>query len=151
MTARSSAGATFSLSAAQPATYTEAGYEALTWTEVGEVTNLGETGREYNQVTHQPLKTRGIVKLKGSFNAGSFELQFAYDSDDAGQILLRAASVDDDNYSCKILYQDGSARYFQGQVMTFKQGVGGVDDITSGTSMIEVTLNGAVDFVDVAA
>jgi hypothetical protein len=62
MPVRSSAGSTLSMSAGIPATFNVAGYTALTWTAVGEVTDLGEFGREFNLITHNPLGSRDTVK-----------------------------------------------------------------------------------------
>jgi hypothetical protein len=44
------AGATFSLSATAPGTYNQAGYEALTFTEVGKVTDFGQIPSRVYQV-----------------------------------------------------------------------------------------------------
>lgn len=143
MAVRTSAGTTIKLSAGTPATFNAAGYAALTWTTIGEVTDLGEFGREYNLVTHNPLGNRGTVKKKGSFNEGSITLQLGLDTDDAGQILAKTASTSDSDYSFEIATQNGDKYYFQAQVMSFKVGVGGVDQITAATIMLEITTNSA--------
>lgn len=143
MTVRTSAGTTIGLSANQPATYNAAGYDALTFTAIGEVTDLGEFGREYSLVTHNPLGSRGTVKKKGSFNEGTMTLQLGLDTDDAGQILAKTASLSDADYSFKVTTQNGDIYYFQAQVMSFKVGVGSVDQITSATITLELTTNSA--------
>lgn len=143
MTVRSSAGTTLSLSAGIPATFNTAGYTALTWTAVGEVTDLGEFGREFNLITHNPLGSRGTVKLKGSFNEGSISVSLALDTDDAGQILAKAAALSDNDYSVKITTQNGDDYYMQVKVMSFKVQVGSVDSVTSATMTMEITTNSA--------
>lgn len=143
MTVRSSAGTTISLSAGIPATFNTAGYTALTWTAIGEVTDLGEFGREFNLITHNPIGSRGTVKLKGSFNEGSITMQMGLDTDDAGQILAKTASLSDSDYSFKIITQNGDDYYFQAKVMSFKVNVGSVDSVTSATIMLELTTNSA--------
>ena len=139
MTVRTSAGSTLAISAGVPATFNVAGYAALTYTPIGEITDFGEFGREYNLVTHNPVGNRGTVKLKGSFNEGQMTLQLGLDTDDAGQILARAAVDDDDNYALKLTLQNGDVYYFQAQVMSFKIGVGSVDQVTAATIMLEIT------------
>ena len=152
MTVRTSAGTTIGISAAAPATFNAAGYAALTFTNIGEVTDLGEFGREYALVTHSPVATRGVKKFKGSFNEGAMTLALGLDNDDAGQILLKTASEDDDNYSFEVTLQDGTIYYFQAQVMSFKKAIGGVDTITNATVTLELTTNAAgVGVVEVAA
>lgn len=143
MAVRSSAGTTIHLSAGTPATFNAAGYTALTFTAIGEVTDLGEFGREYSLITHNPIGSRGTVKLKGSFNEGSITMQLGLDTDDAGQILAKTASQSDADYSFKITTQNGDDYFFQAKVMSFKVNVGSVDSVTSATIMLELTTNSA--------
>lgn len=139
MTVRTSAGTTIAIHATAPATWNAAGYDALTMTLIGEVTDLGEFGREYALVTHNPLGNRGTVKKKGSFNEGTITMQLGLDTDDAGQILAKAASLSDADYYFKVTMQGGDIYYFASQVMSFKVGVGGVDQITAATITLELT------------
>lgn len=143
MTARTSAGSTFKVCASAPATFNAAGYAALTFTTVGEVTDFGEFGRRYNLVTHNPVATRSTVKKKGSYNEGAITLQLALDTDDAGQILMKAAAASDNDYYFEVATQNGDKYYFPGQVMSFVVGIGNVDQITSATVMVELTSTSA--------
>ncbi len=152
MTVRTSAGTTIKISASNPATFNQAGYEALSFTTIGEVTDLGEFGREFALVTHNPVGSRGTVKKKGSFNEGSMTLQLGLDTDDAGQILAKAAALSDNDYSFKVTTQSGDVYYFQAQVMSFKVGAGSVDQITAATIQLEITTSTAgVGIVEVLA
>jgi hypothetical protein len=143
MASRTSAGSTIRVSAAQPGTFNAAGYAALSWTAVGEITDLGEFGREYNLVTHNPIGTRATVKKKGSYNEGQINLMMALDEADAGQLILEAGAVSDNDYSFEITLQSGRKYYFQAQVMKFKPNVGSVDNITQASVMLELTSNSA--------
>jgi hypothetical protein len=143
MTVATSAGAVLKISAGTPATFNVAGYEALTWTTVGEVTDLGEFGREYALVTHNPVGSRGTRKYKGSFNEGAMTLQLGLDTDDAGQILAKAASLSDADYSISVTTQNGDVYYMQAKVMSWKVGVGSVDSITTATCVLEITTTSA--------
>lgn len=138
MTVRTSAGSTLGVSASTPATFDVAGYGALTFTTVGEITDFGEFGREYTLVTHNPLADRRTVKRKGSYNDGTLTLQLGQDITDAGQDLLRQGLDSDLSYSFKATYQNGSIRYFSGQIMSFTENVGNVDQIFGGTVAIEI-------------
>jgi len=133
-----SAGTTIGISASLPATYNTAGFGALTFTEIGEVTDIPEFGRVYNLVTHNPLGDRRTVKRKGSFNDGSVALSFAYADADAGQILLATASDDDDSYAFAVTIQDGTIFYFSAQVMGNPINIGNVDQITGGSATLEI-------------
>lgn len=139
MTVRTSAGTTLKVSASAPATFNTAGYSALTFTAVGEITDLGEFGREFALVTHNPVGSRGTQKFKGSFNEGTMNLSLGLDTDDAGQVLMKAASLADTPYSFEVTTQNGDTYYFQAMVMSFKVGVGSVDSITTATCTLELT------------
>lgn len=139
MSVDSTAGTTLKISASTPATFDTAGYGALTYTNIGEITNLGEFGREYSLITHNPVGNRGTVKRKGSFNEGAMALQLGLDKNDAGQLLAKSASVSDDDYSFEITTQDGGKYYFQAQVMSFKIGLGEVNSIMSASINLEIT------------
>jgi hypothetical protein len=143
MTVRSSAGTTIGISSSAPATFNVAGYTALTFTTIGEVTDLGEFGREFNLITHNPLGSRGTVKLKGSFNEGAITMQLGLDTDDAGQVLAKTASLADADYSFKVTTQNSDDYYFQAKVMSFKVSVGSVDSVTGATITLELTTNSA--------
>jgi len=112
MTVATTAGTTIAVSASAPATYDSSGYGALSFTTVGEVTNLGSFGREYALVTHNPIGTRATQKYKGSYNEGQIAMEVGLDTDDAGQDLLATASASDSNYSSKVTAQNGDVYYF---------------------------------------
>lgn len=138
MSVMTTAGSTFGLSASLPATYDATGFNALTYTTVGEITDLGEVGREYNTVTHSPIGNRRTQKIKGSYNAGSMALQMGRDYTDAGQTMLQAALNSDNAYSIRVVLQSGKKLYFTGLVSSYKTSMGGVDQITGLNVNIEV-------------
>lgn len=143
-----SAGTTIKVDSALPATNDEAGFGALTGFKlIGEVTDLGEFGREYNLVTHNPLGDRRTVKRKGSYNDGSVTMALGRVPADTGQAVLVTAVDDDASYSFEVTLQDGTIFYFTGQVMSYTANVGSVDQITSGSVTIEIDN----DIVEVAA
>lgn len=150
MPVRTSAGSIFKISAGVPATFNAAGYQALSYTLVGEITDFGEFGREYSLVTHNPVNNRSTQKFKGSFNEGAMTLQLGLDTDDAGQILCKQAVNSDNNYAVEVTTQNGDKYYFQCQVMSFKVGIGSVNQITSATIQVEITTsNTGVGVVEV--
>lgn len=144
-----SAGTTIGISAAAPATFNEAGYIALTYTPIGEVTDLGEIpSRTYELVTHQPIATRGTEKGKGGYNEGSQTITFALSAEDAGQILLEAAAASDNRYSFKISHPTIGDVYAQALVMSFTRSFGDVNSASTGTAMLEYTTSaGGVGFI----
>lgn len=140
MAIQTSAGSKLSIAASgSPATYDAAGFAALTWKEIGEVVDIGEFGKEFNLVNHNPISTRQTKKLKGSYNNGSIQLQMARDSDAASnQAELRTALDSDASYPFSVELQDGTKMYFTGKVMSYRTQVGGVDSVTGATTTIEI-------------
>lgn len=140
-----SAGSTLSIvaSGTAPATFDATGYAALSWVPIGEITDLGELGREYNLVTHNPLGNRATQKFKGSFNEGSMSISLGLQTDDAGQIIVESATNSDLSFSYRMITQNGDTYYFRAQSLKFKIGVGSVDQITTATLQLEVTTNSA--------
>lgn len=147
------AGTTISIAAEQPLTYDQAGYEdtGMDWSAIGEITDGGEHGREYAEVAHNPIASRGTQKFKGSFNEGTKSLSLAIDDDDAGQVIVAAALVSDSDYSFKVAYSGGGADYFQAKVMSFKKAATSVDSVRTATVNLAITSNSAgVGIVEVA-
>lgn len=87
----------------------QAGFEALSWVEIGGVGSLGETGRKTNILTYDTWGDTVVQKGKGMTDAGSPELEVARNPTDPGQIILRAASAvgNNNNYAFKELRSDG--------------------------------------------
>lgn len=137
------AGTKVYISAATPATFDAAGYAALSWSKIGEITDGGEHGRTYAEVTHMPIGTRGTQKFKGSFNEGTKTLQMAVNRVDPGQVVADAALKSDNDYSFKVEYQGGDIDYFQAKVMSFVKATAGVDTIRSATMNVSLTTNSA--------
>ena len=137
---QTAAGASLAIAstAGVPATFDAAGYEASVLVDVGEITNIGEFGKEFALVTHQPLSTRGVKKGKGSYNNGTLNPALALDTSDAGQLLMQTALESDDSWVFCVTLQDGSKYYLMGKVMSFKPNVGSVDDVVTASPTIEV-------------
>ena len=115
-------GGFLSVSAATPATFDADGYAALTWTEVGEASEIPEFGAAYSAVTFTSLKTGIEDKFHGALNYGSITIPLGYDSTDAGQIILLAALASKDEISFRETRSDGTIRYIMGKVMSFPRG-----------------------------
>jgi len=154
MTVKTAAGTIISISATIPITFDSVGYAdtGVVFTPIGEITDGGEHGRKYASVKHSPLGSRGIVKFKGSFDEGTKTLQLGLDSDDAGQIIAKAALASDNDYSFKIAYPGGDIDYFQAKVMSYVKGTKGVDSIVSATIELDIsTSSTGVGVVEVLA
>lgn len=149
-----SAGALIGVSATAPATPNKVGYEALTFTNIGEITDMGEIGKTYSEITHRPIDQRGEYVFKGNFSRGTMNLQMAAAfANDAGQVILDEAVDEDDDYYFKIEFNDNPSGasntifYFPAKVMSNPISIGNADSITTQATTLRV--NG--DIVVVAA
>jgi len=115
-------GGFLSVSAATPATFDAAGYVALSWTEVGEASEVPEFGAAHAVVTFTSLKNGIDNKFHGALNYGSITIPLGYDSADAGQIILLAALASKDAISFRETRSDGTIRYIMGKVFSFPRG-----------------------------
>ena len=133
-----SAGTVLSVSAIAPATYDATGFGALTFTTIGEITDIGTYGKVYTVISHNPLSSRQTVKRKGSYNTGALQLKMARIPSDAGQTILLAARDSDSSYSFKIVLQDGTINYFSAQVISAQTMVGSINTITQFDINLEI-------------
>ena len=138
MSIMTSAGSTLGIATGVPATYDAAGFGALTYVTVGEVTDLGQNGREYVAVNHSPVGSRRTVKLKGSYHSGAMQIKMARDTTNLGQIAMKAALLSDSDFSFKITLQDLTKVFFTGKVSVYKLAVGTVDQVTAQDATIEI-------------
>lgn len=146
------AGTTIGIVLAPPATFDTVGYAALTFVNIGEVTDIPDFGREFEIITHKPISSRGTVKKKGGFNEGSLDLKLGLNSDDAGTILLKAAALSDADYSFKVALPTGDVFYFRAICASFKVAVGNSGSIISATAKLDLqTSSAGVGIVEVLA
>ena len=139
MAVQTSAGSTLKISSNLPGTYNAAGFNAVTGLVlVGEITDLGEFGKEYSSVDHVALGNRQKRKFKGSYDNGSLQLQMGRDVADTGQLALKSALNSDASYTFCVTYQDGTKNFFTGKVMSYKNSIGSVDQITGASTMIGI-------------
>ena len=149
-----SAGTTISLSASQPATYDQSGYEALTWTVIGGVTDLGQIpAKTFSVVTVQFVASRGTNKAKGGFDLGSQTITVAVDDSNAGQTMVDAATESDAAYSVKIDHPTEGTMYRQALVMGGPISYGDVNTPSTQAFTLEYTIVDDTEdgVVDVAA
>ena len=140
MTVSTSAGTILGISAAAPATYDKVGYEALTFTSVGEVSDLGEVpSRVYELVNWNPIAERATRKAKGGYNLGSQTITVGIDPEDTGQTLLDTATNSDDVYSVKIGHPQLGTIYARALVMGGPKSYGDVNTIATRQVTLEYT------------
>lgn len=129
-------------------------YEALTYTEIGEVEDLGEFGDEAGQATFTALGDRRVRKFKTTFDGGEISIVCGSDPADTGQTYLSEALAEDFDYPFKITLNDEitvggtpTTLYCYGRVMSKRRNVGNVENVVR--QSFTVGVNSA--FIEVAA
>lgn len=135
--------------AATASTSTE--FAALTWLEVGEITNMGEFGKVYQDIATNTINQRQTKHAKGAFDEGVLNLTVYADPSDAGQAEALVALDSDSEWGVKITLNDGTTTpttiYYRGLVASFRRSISDVNSMVTAT--IEIRFN--TEKVEVAA
>ena len=134
--AKTASGSMLYVSIASPATRDQAGYEALTWTKVGNVVSGGDLGGTINTATYDPLDGGPTQSLPGNMTVNELTAQLAYTSSDAGQALLSSlVTIGDANYqecvSTKFVLSTGETFYNEGFCTQYQPTPSGANDMVS--------------------
>ncbi|ACB83557.1 hypothetical protein Mpop_5468 (plasmid) [Methylorubrum populi BJ001] len=105
-----------------------ADYEADTYTPIAGLTDIGEFGDEFEEIKFNTIEDGRTHKLKGSADAGNWDVEVARNPNDPGQIALRAAAKSSDGvFNFHVELADGTDFYFRGNVMAGKNSFGSND------------------------
>lgn len=128
---------------------TAATFASDTFTVVGEIVNIGEFGKEYQEITHQPVGSRATQKFKGSYNNGTITLQLGADLADAGQTALKTALDSDSDYNVRVELNNaltsgagphhGTQYDFKGKIMSYKVNAGGANNVVGATVVVAIS------------
>ena len=141
MTVQTSTGVLMGIVKGVPATYDQAGFEALTFVNVAEVTDIPEYGPTIQVVTHEPLATGVTEKYKGFINYGSVSVGLGYDISDAGQVILNEGADGTgkfDEHSVAITYPSGDVDYYTCKIFSYTKNPGTANSIVGSTALLEI-------------
>lgn len=139
MTTETMAGTRLAISAGVPATYDATGYSALTYSSIGEITDIGTHGKTHAEIKLNTLGSAGVQKFKGSYDLGNKSVKLAVSTADAGQVILYTALGSYANFAFKQTYQNGDVEYFSAKVMSI------VNEGTTTDSMRALAVGIAID------
>ena len=146
--AQTTSGTQIFISNALPATQDKAGYEALAWIEVGEVTDIAEFGRTYEEIITNYLNQRRVAKHKGNYDEGSPAITVTRNTGDDGQQACQTALASDDNSAFKILHQNADVDYFEAKVLSYTQEIGAANKTYNAS--IQLSIDSDIVPVDAA-
>lgn len=136
--AQTTSGTEIFISIATPATQTKTAYEALDWDLVGEVIDIGEFGRVYEEIQVNYLNQRRTAKFKGNYDEGSPTITVTRNTKDQGQQSCQLALASDDNAAFKVKHQNGDIDYFEAKVNSYTQDVGAANKTYNASIQISV-------------
>jgi len=120
-------------------------FQGDSYTEIGEIEDIGEYGDQNELVTFTAINVGRVQKLKGTADAGDFALVVGADATDQGQAALIAAQAEKFSYNFKIVYDDaitlggdGSEEYFRGLVMSKRRVSGTANNVLRRSFMIAI-------------
>lgn len=123
-----------------PATLDKAGFEALTWVLVPDVTSIGTLGGQNSVIQHIPVDDAFVYKVPGSTNYGTLELQTAR-TDATALDDLRAAFASRAATPVKVVYPSklDQTDAFMAIVTSVQTNAGGADQILGLNVTVDIT------------
>lgn len=143
MAKMTSTGVTIAAVEGAPATFDQAGFEALSFVNIGQVSNIPAFGPTIQVVESNPLATGITEKFVGFVNYGSVALEADYDDEDAGQALVTDAVTTTDasfgqNFSFELTYSTGAKRYWVGKFFSATENPGSANSMVSTSMNVEI-------------
>jgi hypothetical protein len=96
------------------------------YTAIGSLSAVPETGDEYDNVSFESLSTSEYVHNTGAKNVPSSVVGIGRDLTDAGQVAVRAANGVNSYYNFRLTYPDGSFDYYKAKVQGYRTAPGGL-------------------------
>jgi hypothetical protein len=106
-------GTTVSIIASVPASESASAYAALSWVEIGSVTEIPEFSESATDNTLTLLKTGTTQHYNGARGVEPFDITYVIAPTDAGQNIVRANYNGATEVSVRIVYPDGITKYVQ--------------------------------------
>lgn len=125
---RASIGSCLAFAAGAPATHDQTGFEAMSWSSSGEETNIGALGGTVEVIKYTTVCDGKTHKRMGADDSGQQSNSFAYDSDNAAQILIKAAKDGKTVLSVRETLPNGDVIYYKSYVPSFVITPGGSSD-----------------------
>lgn len=135
----SSAGTLIYISAKIPADTSNCGLMAHNFTKIGEITDISEIGKTYEEFVYYPIGQDEEIVVKGNYQYPVLDLEMAVGlENDAGQVILDDAVSKTEDYSFRLILGDDRMMYFTGQVFSSPVSIGSAENIVTRSAMIHI-------------
>ena len=112
-------GTGLKIATGRPATEDQAGYGALTWTDIEGVLSLPERGDSVEDVSEPTLKDGRVEHFNGAKDGGALSIPIKYIEGDAGQAALVAGAGANTVFSLQEVDSDGvQAHFYYGRIQS---------------------------------
>lgn len=124
-----------------PGTVSESDFSSVAWVQIKDVMSIGTIGDAANEVTYATLEDGRQQRRKGVRDAGTMDLTCGLNASDPGQIALKAAETEQDDFAFKIELPDGATRMFVAMVGSAQETVNEADNIITLKATLWVNSN----------
>jgi len=115
-------GTTLAIATGVPATFDEAGYEAMTWVNIAGLQTVGEVGDEHQTIEVPDLTLGRVRTIKGAAVGTTIAIALREVLLDAGQAAAQAAAKGaGGEFSFRIGEPGGTEQYVSGVCMSWKR------------------------------
>lgn len=135
-------GTTIGGSAALPTTYDAdaiTGYGSITFTDIGEVIDVGELAKAYAIINHQSVGRSYPQKLKDTYDIANISLTLGRVSANLGQVLLQTGLNTSASYAFELGLPSGDTGFFTAKII--KAGIGPVTSGAIETTVVELAID----------
>lgn len=134
MALQQSVGTLAAVAAGEPATHDQAGFEALTFTNVGSINAIPDLVGVYDIASADLLDQGEEVKFADILRAGEGDLVLWYDEDDAGQAIIEAQVGQ--KVSWRFTLRSGTVYYRTGIIRSYGPTGVAVGNVTQSTTSV---------------
>ena len=143
--AYTSAGTTLLVADSVPSLNTVAEFDLLDFTEVGEVSDLGDFGASDSVMDFYEVGSSEPKQIIGNRSYGSLTLKMAAVRADEGQTIIQQARRNRQRCSFQMTTPDPDVYYFTGVISSYSVSIGGPDQIVSATVTVKLDSEFVVD------
>jgi hypothetical protein len=135
-------GTTIGISSSLPTTFdadSGTGYASITFTDIGEVIDIGEISKTYKAINHQSASRLHPQKIKDTFDISNVPLTLGRVSANTGQIEIQSALMSYASVSFEVVLPSGDIGNFTGKVM--KAGLATISYGSISTTLVDISID----------
>lgn len=109
------------ISAGKPATEDQAGYDLLTFTQIGGVVSVPQRGDTVTDIAEPTLSDGRVEHFNGQKDGGVLQIPIKFIEADAGQAILESGAGTNTVHTLQEVDIDGEAHFYYGRIQTLQR------------------------------